>query len=245
MTLKYHAAPPHRVVGREEWLEARKALLAKERALTHQLDDIAAERRALPWVKIDKGYVFDSPAGPRTLSDLFEGRGQLAVYHFMLGADDTQPCAGCSFIADHIDGARQHFERADLSFAAVSRAPIERIEAVRRRMGWTFAWVSSGSTEFNRDFGVTLDGREGETYNFAPTDDKGEQHGTSVFAKDDDGTVFHTYSTYARGDETMLGAFKMLDLTPKGRNETTTMSWLRRHDEYREAEGAGRQARRA
>ncbi len=245
MTVKFTSAPPHRVASHKEWLEARTALLAKERALTHRLDDIAAERRALPWVKVEKSYVFDSPTGPRTLSDLFDGRGQLAVYHFMLGPDATQPCSGCSFIADHIDGARQHFEQADLSFSAVSRAPIDRIEAVRRRMGWTFPWVSSGRNDFNVDFGVALDGRAGETYNFAPTDATGEQHGTSIFAKDDNGDVFHTYSTYARGDEAMLGAFKMLDLTPKGRNEAGTMSWVRRHDEYPQAQGDQRQARRA
>lgn len=232
MTLKYPTAPPHRVASRDEWLAERKALLVKERELTHRSDEIAAERRALPWVKIDKSYVFNTPDGDRTLPELFNGRGQLAVYHFMLPPDSDHICGGCSFIADHIDSARQHFEHADLSFVAISRAKLSRIEEVRRRMGWTFPWVSSHANDFNYDFNVSFDGRAGQTYNFAPTSYRGENHGTSIFAKDDSGTVFHTYSVYARGDERALGAFAWLDLTPKGRNETSTMSWVELHDEY-------------
>lgn len=232
MTVKYTSAPPHTVSSRDDWLAKRKELLRKEKELTHRRDELAAERRALPWVKLDKTYVFETPAGDRTLSDLFGNRSQLAVYHFMLPPDKDHICGGCSFIADHIDSARQHFEHADLSFVAISRAKLSRIEQVRQRMGWTFPWVSSHGTDFNYDFGVSFDGREGQTYNFEPTDYRGENHGTSIFAKDDKGTVFHTYSTYARGDEHALGAFAWLDMTPKGRNETSTMSWVRLHDEY-------------
>lgn len=143
MALKFDGPPPHAVATREAWLEQRKALLAKEKALSHEYDQLAAERRALPWVRVEKSYVFSTPEGERTLSDLFEGRGQLAVYHFMLPPGSDQICGGCSIIADHIDAARQHFEHADLTFVAVSRAKLERIEQVRRRMGWTFRWASS------------------------------------------------------------------------------------------------------
>jgi len=242
MSLKYAGAPPHTVATREQWLEQRKALLAQEKALTRQRAELAAARRALPWVKIEKVYTFATLDGDRTLAELFDGRGQLAVYHFMLGPDAKAPCTGCSFIADHIDSARQHFEQADLAFVAVSRAPLARIEEVRKRMGWTFRWVSSGDSDFNYDFGVSFDGRPGQTYNFAPTDYKGELHGESIFAKDDSGDVFHTYSSYARAGEDLLGAFRWLDLAPKGRNEVGTMSWVKRHDEYEDAPQARRRA---
>jgi predicted dithiol-disulfide oxidoreductase (DUF899 family) len=242
MTVKFENAPPHAVASREEWLEKRKALLTKEKALTRQREALAAERRELPWVKVDKTYVFETPEGERTLSDLFDGRGQLAVYHFMLPPDSDHICPGCSFIADHVDAARQHFEHADLSFVAISRAPLKRIAEVRRRMGWTFPWVSSNKTDFNVDYGVTLDGRPGQSYNYAPSTYKGELHGESIFAKDDSGQVFHTYSSYARAGEILIGAFNWLDLTPKGRNEKTIMSWVRRHDEY---EPVGNERRRA
>lgn len=235
MSWKYKSAPPHKVATREEWLNQRKALLAKERELTHQRDAVAAARRELPWVRVDTSYVFDGPQGERTLADLFDGRSQLAVYHFMLGPEAENPCGGCSFIADHVDAARQHFEHADLSFVAISRAKIEKIEQVRRRMGWTFPWLSSNRSDFNYDFGVSFDGRSGQTYNFEPTDMRGDAHGTSIFAKDDAGDIFHTYSTYARGDESMIGAFSWLDLVPKGRNESSTMSWLKLHDKYETA----------
>ncbi len=232
MNWKYTTAPPHTVATRDDWLKQREALLVRERELTHARDAIAEARRNLPWVKVEQAYVFDTPQGERTLSDLFEGRSQLAVYHFMLASDAQNPCGGCSFIADHVDAARQHFEHADLSFVAISRANLDKIEQVRRRMGWTFPWASSHRNEFNYDFGVSFDGRPRQTYNYEPTDMRGDAHGTSIFAKDDSGDVFHTYSTYARGDEAVVGAFHWLDLTPKGRNETGTMSWLKRHDEY-------------
>ena len=227
-----------KIASPEEWLDARKALFAKEKAITHELDALRAERRRLPWVKVEKPYVFQGPQGPSTLADLFGGRSQLAVYHFMLAPGSEHLCSGCSFIADHIDAARQHFKQADLAFAAISRAPLERIEQVRRRMGWTFPWVSSGGTDFNYDFGVSFkkeDMASGRAiYNYGtPIKSSEDMHGTSIFAKDEKGDVYHTYSTYHRGDEVLIGAFAWLDLTPKGRNETGgTMSWVKLHDEY-------------
>jgi predicted dithiol-disulfide oxidoreductase (DUF899 family) len=228
----------HAIVSRDEWLEARKALLVKERALTHELDALRAERRQLPWVKIEKPYVFDGPEGKCTLGDLFRGRSQLAIYHFMLTPGSDHICQGCSFIADHIDAARQHFEQADLAFAAVSRAPFQRIEQVRRRMGWTFPWVSSHDSDFNFDFGVSFTPEDIEAgraiYNYGTEiRNSPDMFGTSIFVKDDSGAIFHTYSTYHRGNELLIGAFNWLDLAPKGRNETEgTMSWVRLHDEY-------------
>lgn len=226
-----------KVVSRDEWLTARKELLVKEKKLTRKLDALRADRRSMPWVKIDKPYVFEGPDGTTTLAELFGRRSQLAIYHFMLTPGSDQICPGCSFISDHIDAARQHFEQADLSFAAVSRVPVDRIEAVKRRMGWNFNWVSSFGSEFNYDFGVSFtkeDIASGRAfYNYGTPIKKSEDmHGTSIFAKDAEGNVFHTYSTYGRGAELNLGAFNWLDLTPKGRNENGTMSWVRKHDEY-------------
>lgn len=235
--------PSPRVVTRSEWLEARKALLAKEKAMTRQLDSLRAERRQMPWVKVEESYVFEGPEGPLTLADLFRGRNQLAVYHFMLTPGSDHICPGCSLLSDHVDAARQHFEHADLAFAAVSRVPIERIDAVKRRMGWTFPWVSSHGTEFNFDFGVSFKPEEiaaGRAfYNYGtPIKQSEDMHGTSIFARDDAGAVYHTYSTYARGDEPMIGAFHWLDLTPKGRNEQGVMSWVKLHDEYASGDDA-------
>jgi predicted dithiol-disulfide oxidoreductase (DUF899 family) len=229
----------HEIVSREDWLTARKALLEKERAMTHALDALRAERRALPWVRVDTPYVFDGPDGPRTLADLFGGRGQLAVYHFMLTPGSDHLCPGCAYTMDHVDTARRHFEQADLAFAAISRAPVARIEAVRARMGWTFPWVSSGDGDFNYDFGVSFTAEDREAgrahYNYGLTTVRrsSDMFGLSVFVKDEAGDVFHSYSTYHRGTELLMGAFNWLDLTPKGRNETGgTMSWVRLHDEY-------------
>ncbi len=228
----------HAVVSREEWLAARKALLAKERAMTHALDALRAERRQLPWVRIEKPYVFEEPAGECTLGDLFRGRSQLAIYNFMLTPGSEHVCRGCSFIADHIDAARQHFEQADLSFAAVSRVPPRRIEEVKARMGWTFPWVSSQGSDFNYDFGVSFteeDLAAGRAiYNYGTVIQKSrDMFGTSIFVKDGEGAIFHAYSTFHRGNELLMGAFNWLDLAPKGRNESAgTMSWLRLHDEY-------------
>jgi predicted dithiol-disulfide oxidoreductase (DUF899 family) len=240
-----------KIVTREEWLAARRALLIRERAHTHERDQLSAARRALPWVKLDKPYVFAAPAGNMTLAELFDGRSQLAVYHFMLTPGSDHICDGCAFLADHVDAARGHFENADLSFAAISRAPLAQIEKVRRRMGWRFTWVSSHGGDFNHDFGVSFTydqiARGATDYNYGTTPyASADLPGTSVFVKDDAGAVFHTYSTYARGGELLLGAFNWLDLTPKGRNETGTMSWVRLHDEYeqpgREASACGHPA---
>ncbi|MGD9481526.1 DUF899 domain-containing protein [Shinella sp. G-2] len=228
----------HTIVSRDEWLAARKALFAKERAMTHQLDALRAERRQMPWVKVDKPYVFDGPEGECTLADLFGDRSQLAIYHFMLTPGSEHICPGCSFTVDHADSARQHFEQADLAFAAVSRAPIQRIEDVKRRMGWTFPWVSSGDRAFNYDFAVSFTeedraaGRASYNYGLTPIRTSPDMFGLSVFAKDDRGDIFHTYSTYHRGTELLMGAFNWLDLTPKGRNEDGTMSWVKLHDRY-------------
>jgi len=228
----------HTIGTRDEWLAARKALLAKERAMTHELDALRAERRQLPWVRVEKPYVFEGPRGKCTLGDLFRGRSQLAVYHFMLTPGSDHICSGCSFIADNIDAARQHFEHGDLSFAAISHAPLERIEQVRRRMGWTFPWVSAHGTDFNYDFGVSFKKEEiaagRAIYNYGtPIKSSEDMFGASIFARNESGDVFHTYSTYHRGAELLMGAFNWLDLTPKGRNEGDgTMSWVKLHDEY-------------
>ncbi len=231
----------HKIATHEEWLAARKKLLVKERAMTHALDALRAERRELPWEKVEKNYVFDGPQGKCTLGDLFGNRSQLAVYHFMLtpGSDDI--CRGCSFVSDHIDAARQHFEQADLAFAAVARAPLERIEQVKRRMGWSFPWVSSNASDFNYDFGVSFkkeDIAAGRAiYNYGtPIKSSEDMFGVSVFVKDEQGQIFHTYSTHHRGVELLMGALNWLDLAPKGRNEGGgTMNWVKLHDTYPKA----------
>jgi len=237
MTATPASAP--RIATRAEWLAERKALLAAEKEITRQLDSLRAARRRLPWVRIDTPYEFEGPGGTCSLSDLFQGRSQLAIYHFMLTPGSDHVCPGCSFISDHIDAARQHFENADLAFAAVSRAPLSQITPVKQRMGWTFPWVSSHGSRFNYDFGVSFKKEDiaagRATYNYGSMSIKKSEdmHGTSVFTKDDDGTVYHTYSTYGRGAELLDGAFMWLDLTPKGRNETGgIMSWVRLHDQY-------------
>jgi len=231
----------HRIVSRDEWLKARRAHLEAEKALTRQRDALLEQRRALPWVKVEKDYVFAGPDGPVSLEDLFAGRSQLFVQHFMLGPDWKEGCPGCSFQADHVDGARQHFEHADLSFVAVSRAPYARIAAFKRRMGWTFPWVSSFGSDFNFDYQVSFRPEELEKkeafYNYAVIDPGiDELPGQSVFTRNDRGEIFHTYSSYARGGEELIGAFNFLDMVPKGRNEQTgIMDWVRHHDRYDDA----------
>jgi predicted dithiol-disulfide oxidoreductase (DUF899 family) len=212
------------VVSREEWLAARKTFFLKEKAITHELDTLRAERRRLPWVKVEKSYVFEGPEGKCTLADLFQGRSQLAVYHFMLTPGSDHVCKGCSFVADHIDAARQHFGDADLSFAAISRAPLARIEQVKRALGWTFLWVSSHGSDFNFDFGVSFkkeDIAAGRAiFNYGtPIKGSEDMMGASIFVRNESGEVFHTYSTFARGIENLMGAFMWLDLTPKGRHQ--------------------------
>ena len=237
-----------RIVSRAKWLEERKALLSREKELTRLHDRIAAQRRALPWVKLEKSYAFEGPAGALTLAELFQGRSQLIVQHFMFGPGWTEGCVGCSFSADHVDAARQHFEHNDLSFAAVSRAPYPEIAAFRHRMGWRFLWVSSFGSDFNYDFGVSFtedDRRRGKAvYNFELRDyQHDELPGCSVFVRDEAGAVYHTYSAYARGDEQLIGAYAYLDLAPKGRNENgpnfDLTDWVRHHDRYAPAAVAG------
>jgi predicted dithiol-disulfide oxidoreductase (DUF899 family) len=229
------------VVSREEWLAARRALLVREKEATRLRDEINAERLALPWVKVDKTYIFDTAEGARTLAELFAGRSQLMVYHFMLGPGWGAGCVGCSFLADHLDGALPHLNHHDVTMIAVSRAPLAEIEAYRARMGWRFPWVSSFGSDFNYDFHVSFDqdGSAGRRvfYNFTETDAgqaSAELPGLSAFFRDG-ADVFHTYSSYARGPEELIGTFMILDRAPKGRNETTIMEWVRRHDEYEDA----------
>jgi len=214
----------HSIVTKSDWIEARRALLAKEKELTRARDRLAEERRQLPWVKIEKPYVFEGPDGACSLADLFDGRGQLAVYHFMLTPGSDHVCKGCSFVADHIDAARRHFGDADLAFAAISRAPIERIDQVKRALGWTFTWVSSYGGDFNYDFGVSFHKEDiaagRATFNYGtPIKSSEDMMGTSVFTRNDRGEIFHTYSAFARGIENLMGAFMWLDLTPKGRHQ--------------------------
>jgi predicted dithiol-disulfide oxidoreductase (DUF899 family) len=234
-------APSHPVVSRDEWLQARTALLAKEKALTKLHDQLSAEQRALPWVKIEKEYVFDSPSGKVTLAELFNGRSQLFIKHFMMGPGPAKQCVGCSFEVDHIEGILVHLENHDLSYVAVARAPIEEIEAVRKRMGWRFTWVSSFNSDFNYDFNVSFTPEQvaaGKAYfNFRETAPGMEDlSGDSVFFKDEAGQIFHTYSTYGRGGEQFLGAYGFLDVTPKGRNENgphhSLGDWVRPHNMY-------------
>ena len=231
---------PNPVVTREDWLAARKSLLAEEKALTRAKDEVAKKRRALPWIKMDKAYVFESSSGPKSLADLFGRRSQLFVYHFMLSPDNDHICPGCSFICDHVDSARMHFEHNDLSFAAVARAKVPWIETVKKRMGWNFQWVSSFGNSFNYDFHVsfTPEQLKGEVeYNFTPFLTRGaEQPGFSLFYKDEAGTIFHTYSAYARACDILLNAYNFLDFAPKGRNEASTMDWVRLHDEYKDSQ---------
>jgi predicted dithiol-disulfide oxidoreductase (DUF899 family) len=241
----------HQVVSRDEWMAARRALLAKEKELTHLNDQLSAARRELPWVRIEKRYVFEGPDGRKTLSDLFEGRSQLIVYHFMLGPGWKEGCPGCSFLTDHFDGPNQHLRHHDVSMVLVSRAPWAEIAPFKQRMGWQLPWVSSHGSDFNADFGVAFSKEavaRGEiNYNFGTitTDPRyfsEDLPGVSVFCKDESGDIFHTYSAYARGLDILVGANNLLDLTPKGRNERTDTGelndWVRHHDSYGESQKA-------
>ncbi|NML44132.1 DUF899 domain-containing protein [Ramlibacter sp. G-1-2-2] len=230
----------HSVVSADRWLAARETLLAREKELMHLQDEVARERRALPWERVEKDYAFDTPQGRRTLAELFDGRRQLLVQHFMLGPGWEEGCKSCSYMADHTDGMNVHLAQRDVTLVAISRAPLAEIERFRQRMGWRFPWVSSNGSDFNQDYGVSFTPQErakGEVrYNyrvqpFAPE----EMPGISVFYQDDAGRVFHTYSTYGRGVEVMMGTYRMLDLVPKGRDEqnaANTMDWVRHHDRY-------------
>jgi predicted dithiol-disulfide oxidoreductase (DUF899 family) len=235
------AIPQHpKVVSQAEWLRARKELLQKEKQLTRQKDALSAERRQLPWVKVEKNYVFDGPNGKATLADLFDGKSQLIIYHFMFGPDWQEGCPSCSFSMDHTDATLPHLAQRDVSFAAISRAPYPKIDAFKKRMGWRFNWVSSNANDFNRDYHVVFTKEELATgqvdynYGLGPFPSE-EAPGTSVFYKDESGNIFHTYSAYARGGEAAINTYNYLDLVPKGRDEDSlpfTMAWVRHHDRY-------------
>jgi predicted dithiol-disulfide oxidoreductase (DUF899 family) len=232
-----------RIVSRSEWLSARKALLAKEKEATRQRDALSAERRALPMVEVEKDYVFDGPDGKLRLVDLFTGRRQLLLYHFMFDPKWDEGCKHCSHLVDNIDGLPIHLAARDTALAAVSRAPLAKIQAFKRRMGWHFPWVSSSGNDFNYDFHVTLDEAAGSIeYNYADARELlaagklwalGELPGLSVFLRDGD-AVFHTYSVYQRGLDLLLNTYNLLDLTPLGRQEENQVpqSWIRHHDRY-------------
>jgi predicted dithiol-disulfide oxidoreductase (DUF899 family) len=230
----------HNVVSHAEWLTARKDFLAKEKEFTRLRDELSRERRALPWEKVEERYEFDSIQGKVALADLFDGRSQLVVYHFMLGSGWEAGCPSCSYLADHFDGATIHLANRDTTLVVVSHAPLNEIEAFKKRMGWKFQWVSSYGSDFNFDYQASFTPEENASgkvfYNYAmnaPFSDEGP--GVSVFAKDASSNVFHTYSSYARGLDILVGAYNFLDLVPKGRNEdglNFTMAWVRHHDRY-------------
>jgi predicted dithiol-disulfide oxidoreductase (DUF899 family) len=236
---KTSTIPKHRVVSQIDWLTARKELLKKEKEATHARDALSAERRELPWAKVEKNYEFDTSEGKKTLADLFNGRSQLVIYHFMFGPDWKEGCPSCSFLSDHMDGAVPHLAARDVTLTMVSRAPLAKIAAFKKRMGWRFNWVSSYGTDFNRDFHVYFTTEEAKgkvdyNYNLQEFPSQ-EAPGLSVFFKDENGDVFHTYSTYGRGLDPLVGAYVILDMVPKGRDEdhlNFSMEWLRYHDRY-------------
>jgi predicted dithiol-disulfide oxidoreductase (DUF899 family) len=235
----------HQVVSAEEWIAARKRLLEKEKEFTRLRDALTAERRALPWERVEKSYVFDGPDGPQTLADLFAGRSQLLVTHFMFGPDWEQGCVGCSFGMDHLDPLIDHLAQKDVTCVAISRAPFAKIAPFRQRMGWRMRWVSSHGNDFNFDFHVSFTPAEvadGEAfYNYERQKiGADELSGRSVFYKDEAGNIFHTYSSFARGGEDIVGAYRFLDMMPKGRDEGpggNLSHWVRHHDRY-EVRGA-------
>ena len=226
------------IASRTEWMAARKRLLAREKELNRQRDALSAERRALPMVAIEKDYAFEGPQGRRTLADLFDGKRQLLVYHFMFDPAWEEGCVACSFVADNFASGLVHLAARDTAFVVVSRAPIGKIERFRKRMGWSFPWLSSNGSDFNHDFMVTIDEKH-DMYNFAPVSAQpegypreGEREGLSVFLRDGE-RIFHTYSTYQRGLDAFLNTYNFLDLTPLGRQEDEgIMRWLRHHDKY-------------
>ncbi len=245
--------PTHAIVSSAEWITARKSLLAKEKELTRRRDELARERRELPWERVDKNYVFAGPDGPVTLAELFDGRSQLVIYHFMFGPEWAAACPSCSMVADHLGASVVHLAQRDVTLAVVSRARFPQIAAFQQRMGWPFRWVSSFGNDFNRDYHVSFTPEEMAQgtmqYNYGgkgfPAD---EAHGVSVFLKGGDGAIFHTYSAYARGAEELLGVYSYLDLTPKGRDEADLpfpMAWIRHHDRYEAPKPAAADAKAA
>lgn len=237
--MKTHSFKNQTVVSEDQWLAARRELLREEKELTHMRDRLAERRRKLPWVKIDKAYRFEGPDGHLSLADLFEGRSQLVVYHFMFGPGWGEGCKSCSYVSDHLAPAVVHLQARDVAFAAISRAPLAEITPFKERMGWGFNWVSSHDNDFNFDYQVSFTEEElarGKVhYNYELTAFPFEEApGLSVFAKGTNGDVYHTYSTYSRGLDQLIGTYTVLDLVPKGRNEDpeATMSWVRYHDRY-------------
>ena len=230
----------HQIVPHDAWISARQELLAKEKEFTRRRDEISQLRRDLPWERVDKEYAFEGSGGRKSLSELFDGKHQLAVYHFMFDPDWDVGCKSCSFWADNFNGIPAHLRARDVSLVAISRAPLDKLEAYKKRMGWSFPWYSSLNTDFNRDYGVTFTPEEIDRdlgyYNYvmqSPPDTEGP--GLSVFYRDDKGTIYHTYSAYGRGIDLVNGAYNWLDLVPKGRDESEGIQgWLRRHDEYAE-----------
>lgn len=231
---------PHKIVSHDQWIAARKAYLVEEKAFSKARDALAKKRRDLPWEKVEKKYLFEGPNGKQSLSELFGGRSQLFIYHFMLGPGWEAGCPSCSFLADHFDGAVIHLANRDVTFLVVSRAPLAEIEKYKKRMGWRFKWVSSFGSDFNHDYQVSASPEEKSggraLYNYEMTTFPSEERpGASAFYKSGTGEIFHTYSTYGRGLDILLGTYNILDLAPKGRDEADlkwSMAWVRRHDEY-------------
>ena len=229
-----------RIVSEAEWTVARKDLLTREKEFARLRDELSRHRRELPWVKVEKEYLFDGPDGKETLADLFGGQSQLVVYHFMFGPGWEEGCKSCSYLADHFDGANWHLPHRDVMFAVVSRAPLQELEPYKKRLGWRFKWLSSHRNDFNFDYHVSAaeeDKKKDKMYYNYETAElmSDEMPGLSVFYKDQGGDIFHTYSTYARGLDMLVGTYQFLDLVPKGRDENpdSTMDWVRRHDEYK------------
>ena len=230
----------HRVVSHKAWIEARRKFLAKEKKFTRLRDELARQRRALPWEKVEKQYVFDGPKGRETLAELFDGRSQLIVYHFMFAPDWDEGCKHCSFWADNFNGLGIHLNHRDVTFVAISRAPLAKLDAFKKRMDWSFKWVSSGRNDFNYDYQASFTPQEVESgaafFNYSKSDvGVTDREGVSVFCKDQSGALFHTYSSYARGIDMLNAAYHYLDLVPKGRDEDAlefTQSWVRFHDRY-------------
>jgi predicted dithiol-disulfide oxidoreductase (DUF899 family) len=238
--LKEEKMAAHKIVSHDEWTAARKAHLADEKAFTRARDALSRKRRELPWEKVEKTYVFDGPHGKETLADLFDGKSQLIVCHFMLGPDWEEGCPSCSLLADHFDGAVVHLAQRDVAFVVISRAPLPQIEKFQQRMGWNFKWLSSFGNDFNFDYQVSATPEEKATgvavYNYEETTfPSDERPGASVFYQDAAGEIFHTYSSYGRGLDILIGAYNFLDLAPKGRDEAGLaygMAWVRHHDRY-------------
>ncbi|MFK7778836.1 MAG: thioredoxin family protein [Gimesia sp.] len=228
----------HTIVSRDQWLESRRDLLTKEKAVRLELDELAKQRRELPWVKIEKDYQFETVNGQLSLADLFGNKSQLMIYHFMFGPGWKQGCVSCSFLSDHFDSVNLHLAHHNVSLVAVARAPLADFSEFKQRMGWSFPWVSSSNNDFNFDFGVSFTkeqiAEESAIYNYQQTNKIAEEMpGMSVFVKDEEGRMFHTYSTYTRGLDILLGTHNFLDMTPNGRNEKSTMDWVRHHDKYK------------